>query len=335
MKSLKSIIGPLAAAILVAFIVGLTTDRFWHAGNWSNIALSVSITALMAIGASLVIFVGCIDISSGSMIALLSMISASLIKFNGWPLGLGIAATVLLGGVLGAINGALIAYLRVPSFVATLATMSIYKGMAFLFNNGSPIFSVHESFDRIFYGHLWGFLPLPFLYIVVFYALFAYILKYNRYGRELYAVGGNDKAASLSGIRIRTVRFTAFAIAGIMTGFAAVLMSSRLNSGSPNYGAGMEMSSIGAAVVGGASLAGGNGYIINTLIGALTIVIVQNGLNLNAVPTSMQNITLGVIILIAVLMDTWKEQAGIAIKRLFAMVFPSVSKPVDPSGLKK
>lgn len=335
MKSIKSIVGPLAAAILVAVIVGFTTNRFWNAANWSNIALSVSITALMAIGASLVIFVGCIDISSGSMIALLSMITASLVKFNQWPLSLGILATIVMGAVLGAVNGTLVAYLKVPSFVATLATMSIYKGMAFLFNNGSPIFSVHDFFDQIFYGHLFNAIPMPFLYIVVFYALFAYVLKYNRFGRELYAVGGNDKAAALSGIRIRKVRFSAFVIAGVMTGFAAVLMASRLNSGSPNYGSGMEMSAIGAAVVGGASLAGGHGYIINTLIGALTIVIVQNGLNLNAVATSMQNITLGVIILIAVLIDTWKEQSGLAIKHLFFKVYGLISKPADPAGLKK
>ena len=335
MKSIKSIIGPLAAAILVALIVGFTTDRFWNAANWSNIALSVSITALMAIGASLVIFVGCIDISSGSMIALLSMITASLIKFNQWPLGLGILATIVLGAALGAVNGTLVAYLKVPSFVATLATMSIYKGMAFLFNNGSPVFSVHDFFDRIFYGHLFSVIPMPLIYIVIFYALFAYVLKYNRFGRELYAVGGNDKAAALSGIRTRKVRFFAFVIAGVMTGFAAVLMASRLNSGSPNYGSGMEMSAIGAAVVGGASLAGGHGYIINTLIGALTIVIVQNGLNLNAVATSMQNITLGIIILIAVLIDTWKEQCGFAIKHLFFKAVALISKPADPAGLKK
>lgn len=335
MKSLKSIIGPLSAAVLVAVVVGMTTDRFWQAGNWNNIALSVSITALMAIGASLVIFVGCIDISSGSMIALLSMITASLIKFNQWPLWLGILATMMMGAVLGGVNGSLVTYLRVPSFVATLAMMSIYKGMAFLFNNGSPIFSIHESFDQLFYGHLFNLIPYPLIYIVAFYSLFAYILKYNRFGRELYAVGGNDKAAGLSGIRVKKVRFMAFVIAGIMTGLAAVLMSSRLNSGSPNYGAGMEMSAIGAAVVGGASLAGGHGFILNTLIGALTIVIVQNGLNLNAVSTSMQNITLGIIILIAVLIDTWKEPAVILLKRLFNKVFPSISKPVDKAGLKK
>lgn len=315
-SGMKTYIGPLTAAVLVAIIVGFTTDKFWEFSNLSNIILSVSITALMAIGATLVVFIGGIDISSGSMIALLSMTLASLIKFEGWPMWISMLATVALGSILGGVNGLLTAYLRVPAFVTTLAGMSIFKGIAFLFNNGSPIFSVAENFDFIFYGKIFGFIPLPLIYVTVFYALFAYILKYKKFGRELYAVGGNENAARLSGINVKKVKFFAFVIAGTMTGFAAIMMSSRLNSGSPNYGSGMEMSAIAAAVIGGASLSGGRGNIVNTLIGALTIVIVQNGLNLNAVPTSLQSITVGVITLIAVLIDVWKEDAVDNLKKV-------------------
>ena len=315
-SGLKTYIGPLTAAVLVAIIVGFTTDKFWEFSNLSNIILSVSITALMAIGATLVVFIGGIDISSGSMIALLSMTLASLIKFEGWPMWVSMIATVAFGSVLGGVNGLLTAYLRIPAFVTTLAGMSIFKGTAFLFNNGSPVFSVAENFDFIFYGKIFGFIPLPLIYVTVFYAMFAYILKYKKFGRELYAVGGNENAAKLSGINVKKVKFFAFVIAGTMTGFAAIMMSSRLNSGSPNYGSGMEMSAIAAAVIGGASLSGGRGNIVNTLIGALTIVIVQNGLNLNAVPTSLQSITVGVITLIAVLIDVWKEDAVDNLKKV-------------------
>ncbi|MEI8199628.1 MAG: ABC transporter permease [Eubacteriales bacterium] len=313
----QSFIGPLAAAVIVAIIVGFTTDKFWAFNNLNNIALAVSITALIAIGATLVIFIGGIDISSGSMIALITMAMANLIKMNGYPVWTGILLAIVLGGVLGACNGFLTAYLRVPSFISTLAGASIFKGFAFLLNGGSPIFSVAPNFEFLFYGKLFNTIPLPFIYVAVFYFIFAGFMKYSRQGREIYAVGGNESAARLSGINVKRVKLLTFVIAGIMAGFAAVLMASRLNSGSPNYGAGMEMSAIAAAVIGGASLAGGRGSIINTLLGALTIVIVQNGLNLNAVNTSLQSITLGSIILFAVLLDMWKVEFSQIAKKVF------------------
>ena len=312
-----SFIGPLAATVIVAILVGFTTNKFWEINNLSNIAYSVSITALLAIGATLVIFIGGIDISSGSMIALTTMILATIVKTNGYPLWAGILVSILLGGVLGAFNGLLTAYLRVPSFVSTLAGSSIFKGLAFLLNNGSPIFSVALNFEYVFYGKIFGIIPLPFIYVAIFYFLFAMFMKYSRQGREIYAVGGNEGAARLSGISVRRVKMMTFILAGVMAGFASVLMAARLNSGSPNYGAGMEMSAIAAAVIGGASLSGGRGSIVNTLIGALTIVIVQNGLNLNAVNTSIQSITLGLIILFAVLIDMWKTEFSLVFKKLF------------------
>lgn len=316
--SKSSFIGPLIAVILVAVIVGFTTDRFWDLNNWNNLILSVSITSLIAIGSTLVIFIGGIDISPGGMVALLTMLLATLVKFEGFPLWLGLLLTILIGGVLGAFNGVLTSYLRIPAFISTLASMSIFKGMAFLFNNGSPIFSIAEGMEEIFYGKIFKVVPLPLIYVAVLYIFFAYYMKYSKLGREIYAVGGNESAAKLSGINVNKVKFLTFTIAGIMAGMASILMASRLNSGSPNYGAGMEMSAIAAAVIGGASLSGGQGKIINTFLGAITIVIVQNGLNLHAVPTSLQNITLGAIIIIAVLIDVWRLQAGALVKKIFS-----------------
>ncbi len=316
--SKTNFVGPLIAVILVAVIVGFTTDRFWDFNNWNNLILSVSITALIAIGSTLVIFVGGIDISPGAMVALLTMTLATVVKFQGLPLWLGILIVVGAGAILGAINGALTAYLKIPPFIATIATLSIFKGMAFLFNNGSPIFSIAEGMESIFYGKIFKVIPLPLIYVLVLYVLFIYYMKYSKLGREIYAVGGNESAAKLSGINVNKVKLLTFTIAGIMAGLASILMASRLNSGSPNYGAGMEMSAIAAAVIGGASLAGGRGKIVNTFLGAITIVIVQNGLNLNAVPTSLQNITLGTIIIVAVLIDVWKTNAGGLVKKIFA-----------------
>ena len=232
------------------------------------------------------------------------------------PLPVAIVLTVMLGGVLGALNGVLSAYLRIPAFITTLAALSAFRGMAFLFNNGSPVFSVHDALEGLFYGTFLG-LPLPLYYLILLYAAAWYVLRYTAFGRSVYAVGGNPNAADLSGLKVKRIQFFAFVIAGAMAGIGAVLMAARLNSGSPNYGVGLELQAIAAAVIGGASLAGGRGNIINTVIGALTIVIVQNGLNLNAVPTSVQNIVIGAIIVVAVGIDMWRHELGNVLGRVF------------------
>jgi ribose transport system permease protein len=176
----------------------------------------------------------------------------------------------------------------------------------------------------LFYGTLFG-LPLPFIYVVVLYAFFWVLLEHSRLGREIYAIGGNESAAKLSGINVSQIRFLSFVIAGVVTAIGAILLAARLNSGSPNYGDGVELQAIAAAVVGGASLAGGRGRIINTLIGALIIIVVQNGLNLNAVSTSMQNLTIGVIIVVAVGLDVWGRTIRERIRKSFRRSVPQAA----------
>jgi ribose transport system permease protein len=195
-----------------------------------------------------------------------------------------------------------------------LAALIAFRGLALMFNNGSPIFSLDPGLEPIFYGKIAG-TPLPFFYLVGFYALAAFVMNFTKLGREIYAVGGNPAAAVLTGINVRKVQAMTFAIAGFMTAVGAILMSARLNSGSPNYGQTLELQAIAAAVVGGASLAGGRGNILATLMGAMTIVIVQNGLNLNAAPSSVQNIVLGLIILMAVGIDMWRAEISALVSR--------------------
>ncbi len=310
------IAGALGAMFLVAFVVALTTDRFIDAGNLSNLALQVSIVAIIAIGSTFVILSGGIDLSPGSAIALMTMVFAILAKNWGLPLALAIPIVLTLGLVLGLINGVLAAYLRIPSFITTLATLSAFRGVAFMFNNGSPIFSISPGIEAIFYGRLFS-VPLPLFYVVALYAGAYWFLRYTKLGRAIYAVGGNPNAARLSGIDVRRTQLAAFLIAGLMAAIAAVLMTARLNSGSPNYGVGMELSAIAAAVIGGASLAGGRGHIVNTLFGAMTIVIVQNALNLNAVPTSAQNVIIGAIIVLAVGIDMWRAEVAGFLQSMF------------------
>lgn len=308
MRALSSeLLGPIAATVLVALLVALLTPRFLDAQNLQNLALQVSIVAIVAIGSTIVIIAGGIDLSPGSMIALLTMVFAVSVKLTGVPFVLGLLLTLALGAALGAINGLLTAYARIPSFITTLAALSAYRGVAFSFNNGSPVFQVHPWLEPIFYGAFYG-VPLPLIYVVVLFAAAWYLMRKTTLGRSLHAVGGNAKAAHLSGIDVARTQFLAFTLAGFLTAIGAILMAARLNSGSPNYGAGLELQAIAAAVIGGASLAGGRGHVVATLFGALTITIVQNGLNLNAVPTSLQSIVIGAIILLAVGLDMWRPE---------------------------
>lgn len=310
------LIAPFAAMVIVALIVALTTDRFLSSGNLSNLFLQVSIVALIAIGATIVIFAAGIDLSSGSMVALLTMIFAQLLKFSGLPLAFALPLIIVVGALLGLCLGLITSYGRIPSFISTLAALISFRGLALTFNSGSPVFSLDPGLEAIFYGKLVG-IPLPFFYLIFFYGLAAFTMNFTKLGREIYAVGGNPAAAVLSGINVRKVQATTFAIAGFMTAVGAVLMSARLNSGSPNYGQTLELQAIAAAVVGGASLAGGRGNILATFMGAMTIVIVQNGLNLNAAPSSVQNVVLGLIILLAVGIDMWRVELSALLSSVF------------------
>jgi len=319
-KFLRSaVVGPLAAMLLAAIAVSLSTDRFLQTQNLMNVSLQVSSVAIMAIGSTMVILTGGIDLSPGSAVALITCMLAILVKLNGLPVAVGILIVLLLGAVLGFVNGVLSTYGRIPSFVVTLATLSAYRGLAFLVTEGTPIFYLSPYLEPIFYGRFLG-VPLPFYYVLVFYLMAVVFLRYTVSGRAIYAVGGNESAARLSGIQVHRVRLLAFVLAGLMAGVAGVLMAARLNSGSPNYGAGMELQAIAAAVIGGASLTGGYGNIISTLFGAVTVAVVQNGLNLNAVPTAWQNITLGAIIALAVLVDMWRVEIGRGIRRAFGLL---------------
>jgi len=305
-KFFRSVIaGPLIALIIAVVIISLTTDRFLTTQNLINVSLQVSTVAIAAIGSTLVILTAGIDLSPGSAAALTTCVLAILVKNMGISLPLGMLAMVILGIGMGLFNGFFSTYGRIPSFVVTLATMEVYRGLAFLVTEGHPIFSISPTLENIFYGKILG-IPLPFLYMLIFYAITAVFLRYTRSGRAIYAIGGNESAAYLSGIHVNRTRLLAFVLAGLAAAIAGVLMAARLNSGSPNYGVGLELAAIAAAVIGGASLTGGYGNITSTLFGALTVAVVQNGLNLNAVPAAWQNITLGLIIILAVGLDMWR-----------------------------
>lgn len=312
----STVAGPLVAFLVISLLVTLATDRFLMPANLSNVSLQVAPVAVVAIGATLVILTGGIDLSPGSTVALVCCTLAILVKKMGLPLPLGIFLVLLLGVACGAINGFFSTYGRIPSFIVTLATTSIYRGLAFLITKGTPIFSVSDALEPLFYGRFLG-IPLPFYYIVVLYALASLFLRNTIQGRSIYAVGGNESAARLTGIAVNRNKMLAFLIAGLTAGIGGVLEAAWLNSGSPNYGAELGLQSIAAAVIGGASLVGGYGSMVATLVGALTVAVVQNGLNLLTVPASWQEITLGIVIVGAVGLDMWKASIGRGVSRLF------------------
>ncbi len=305
------------AFLVVAALVSIATPRFLQVQNLSNVSLQVATVAVVSIGATLVILTGGIDLSPGSNVALVTCTLAILVKKMGLPLPVGIVMVLMLGVVLGGINGFFSTYGKIPSFIVTLATMSIYRGFAFLITNGTPIFSVSPDLEKIFYGKFLG-IPLPFYYVIILYIIGAIFLRNTIPGRAIYAVGGNESAARLTGIAVNRNRMVAFVLAGFTAAIGGVLLTAWLNSGSPNYGQELGLQSIAAAVIGGASLAGGIGSMVATLIGALTVAIVQNGLNLLAVPASWQEITLGIVIVAAVGLDMWKSSIGRGFSRLFS-----------------
>lgn len=325
--------GPLLALLVVILIVSLASPRFMMAKNLSNVSLQVSIVAIVAIGATLVILTGGIDLSPGSTVALVCCSLAILVKNMGLPLWLGILLVLLLGVFLGLINGFFSTYGKIPPFIVTLATMSIYRGMAFLITNGTPIFSVSPLLDPIFYGKFLG-IPLPFYYVVTLYAITTIFLRYTIPGRAIYALGGNESAARLTGIRVNRIRMLTYVLAGLAAAIAGVLETAWLNSGSPNYGSELGLESIAAAVIGGASLVGGYGSMFASLVGALIVAVVQNGLNLRAVPASWQEITIGSVIVAAVGLDMWRSTLGGVFSRIFKIsdVDQTQSKPIKKSG---
>ena len=316
-KFLRSTIaGPILAFLLVFVVVALITPRFFHPQNLSNVSLQVSLVAIVAIGATLVILTGGIDLSPGAIVALVCTSLAYLVRNMGIPLPLGIVLVLLLGILLGFINGFLSSYGKIPSFIVTLATMNIYRGLAFAITGGITIFSVSPRLEPIFYGRFLG-IPLPFYYVVVLYGLAAIFLRNTIPGRSIYALGGNEAAARLSGIPVNRVRLLAFVLAGFTAGIAGVLETAWLDSGSAAYGSELALGGIAAAVIGGASLVGGYANILASLVGALTVAVVQNGLNMHAVQLAWQDVTLGLVIILAVGVDMWRGNIGQSLGRLF------------------
>jgi len=306
-KEMISKLGPLIGLILLIIVVSIMNPSFLTISNIFNVLRQVSISAIIAFGMTFVILTGGIDLSVGSTLALTGAVAASLLAGGTDPI-VSMAVALILGLVLGAFNGVIITKGKVAPFIATLATMTIYRGLTLVYTNGKPISGLgdHASFQLFGKGYFLG-VPIPVITTIVSFAILAFILHKTTFGRRVYAVGGNEEAAKLSGINADRVKIAVYAISGFLAALSALILTSRLNSAQPTAGESYELDAIAAVVLGGTSLNGGKGWIFGTLIGALIIGVLNNGMNLIGVSSFWQQVVKGIVILLAVLLDRKKD----------------------------
>ena len=305
-KNLLRNLGPLLGLVLLFVILTALNPTFLNPSNLSNLLRQVSVNALISFGMTFVILTGGIDLSVGSLLALSTALMAGMIK-SGMDPAMSMALCCLIGIALGAANGLIITYGKVAPFIATLATMTIFRGATLVYSDGRPISGLtsHPFFTAFGIGDVFG-VPVPAITTLLMFALCWFILNKTTRGRKTYAVGGSEKVSYIAGIHISRVKIFAYAITGLLTALAGIIITSRLNSAQPTAGTGYELDAIAAVVLGGTSLAGGKGRITGSLIGALIIATLTNGLNILNVSSFYQQVVKGGVILLAVLMDRKK-----------------------------
>lgn len=290
--------------VLIA-IVSCLSDNFFTLNNFFNILQQTSINAIIAVGMTLVILTSGIDLAVGSIFALAGALTASMISSDISPF-IAISASLIISALLGAFSGVIIAKGKLQAFIATLVMMLILRGVTQVYTKGSPISTGtndnSEIFESIAFGRIFG-IPVPILIMALVFIAAWYLLKYTRLGRYIYALGGNEAATRLSGINVDRVKIIVYALSGLLCALASTIEVSRLSSAQPTAGSGYEMDAIAAVVLGGTSMSGGRGKIFGTLIGALILGFLNNGLNMLGVDAYYQMIVKGVVILLAVLVD--------------------------------
>lgn len=289
---------------VIVLIFSLASEYFLDVYNIMNILVQSSLIAIIAVGQTFVILTGGIDLSVGSVVAL-SSVSTGLMLVNNVPIPIAIILGIAVGLVVGIVNGFTIAYGKVPAFIVTLGMMSIAAGGALALNNGKPVSGLPLSFERIASAEFLG-IPVFVFYMLVIYLIGFFVLYKTKLGRHTFAIGGNREATKLSGINVPKSEMKAYVIAGLLAGLGGVLLTARLNYATPLSGKGYELDTIAAVVIGGTSLAGGEGGIWGTLIGALLLGTLKNGLTLLNVMSYYQQIIIGSVIILAVFYDRMK-----------------------------
>jgi ribose transport system permease protein len=284
--------------LILVIALSFASPYFFTARNLINVARQVSLYAIVASGMTFVILTGGIDLSVGSVVAITGTITAGMIK-SGLPVTVSLLIGIIIGIAFGLFNGLIIANTRIPAIIVTLATMTIARGSALLYSNGYPISGMPASYTNLGRGYIGPF-PIPVYVMVIIFVIMYIILNKSKFGRYVYALGGNEETVRLSGISVKKLKMKVYMLTGLMAGISGLLLSSRLGSGQPLAGDGWELDVIAAVVVGGTDIAGGRGTMIGTLIGAFIIGILNNGLNLLNVSPYLQLVVRGFVIIFAV-----------------------------------
>lgn len=298
--------GLLIAFLVVCVVLSIIAPRFLTVSNLMIIVTQVSINALLAFGVTFVIITGGIDLSIGSTVAVTGVVAALFAHPDTYPVIVPVLAGLAAGLLLGAFNGLVITRSKVPPFIVTLGTMTIGRGLALILSKGRPVSNLSDSFNFIGGGQILG-IPTPIIILVVFFIICSVLLRKTVLGRYLYAVGGNEQAAKASGIQLNKVKMVVYTLCGGLAALAGILLTSRITTGQPNAGVGFELDAIAAAIIGGTSTSGGTGTMTGTLIGALLIGVISNGLDLLNVTSYYQQVVMGIIIIGAVVLDSLNQ----------------------------
>ncbi len=316
MNLVRTLFSEMRALIVLALLVivaALLSPIFLTPTNLLNILLEVAVTAILAIGQTYIIILAEIDLSVGAILGMAGAITAGVLSrgnfLEAFTVGL------LVGAGAGLLNGLLVTIGKIPSFIATLGTMTAFAGLTLVYTQGNPISVSVHSFQWIGQGYVLG-IPVPVWIMLVLYLVFWFLLHRTHYGRHVFATGGNEEASRLSGIRTFRVKMWAFLLTGILSAIAGFILTARLSSAEPTAGGGMELDAIAAVILGGTSLLGGKGGLIGTVIGAIILGVLDNGMNLLNVSAFYQGVAKGVIILLAVLFDRNISSISSALKRL-------------------
>lgn len=314
----KPIVKPLVALLIMVLAMTFLSENFATSDNFFNVLRQVSVNLCISVGMTLVILTGGIDLSVGSVLALSGAVAAGMMKnglelqganvFVGFSFLGCIVVALLIGAILGAFNGLMITRFKLPPFVATLGMLTIARGLTMLYTNGFPITGLGESFSFLGTGWLIG-VPMPVWVALAVVIFFAFYMKKTRTGRYIFAIGGNEKASLLSGIKVDKVLLLVYTLAGVLSAVAGLLVTARLDSAQPNAGGGYELDAIAAVVIGGTSMSGGKGSIAGTVVGALIIGVLNNGLVLLDVSPFWQQVIKGFVILGAVVLDKYSAKS--------------------------
>ena len=295
--------------LILGALIALSSPTFLTNRNLMNVLRQVSITSVIASGFTLMIISGCLDLSVGSVLAVTGLVCASMLK-AGMPVALACLLTLLLGAFMGLLTGSIITTFKLNAFIVTLAAMQAYRGVAWLYCNGVPIFNLPPTFMDMGVGYV-GFIPIPVIFMIVSSIIMAIVLNKTRYGRNVCAIGGNVNAARVSGLNVGWLTIKTFMLTGVMAAVGGLLTTARMNQARPDAGNGIEMDCIAAVVIGGTSLSGGKGTVLGTVIGCLIIGIINNGLTINGVSPYITMIAKGLLILVAVIIDSTTKNLGL------------------------